>query len=504
MSKGRRHVPKAATLMGSLRSMGYSFESAVCDVIDNSISAHAQNIHVYFPKDPLDDLALGILDDGEGMNEETLLEAMRYGCLSAEEDRSEDDLGRFGLGLKSASLSQCRRLTVVSYGDSKPKGFTWDYSYIVKTQDWMIQELNKHEINSLPYIKNLKRQQKGTLVIWQDFDVLSKSSGGQVYSTLMGLRSSLEGAIALIFHRYLSSIGNSRLHIYINELDITPLDPFLEQHPKTTQKKEFTLDIKDSSGNERLIHVRPFILPFATELSEKDKKLLGGIENLRSKQGFYIYRNKRLIIWGTWFGMKQRAELTKNVRIRVDIPNSLDDIWSIDIKKQNASIPKQILHRLKKAVEEALDFSVRQQSYRGRTKKVDENIDYIWDRKEGRNNTFFYQINRESKLYQFVRDKVSDEDYTYMEMLLVEIEKNIPIQQLYIDKSNESITKFEETDEERLDDVYQKAVTLASALMKIRSDSWEMIIEDLMKSEPFCNYPKIRKKLLKDNIHGND
>ena len=272
--------------MGSLRSMGYSFESAVADVVDNSISAHAQNVRILFPTNPMDELALGILDDGDGMTSDVLFEAMRYGCLSAEKERTEDDLGRFGMGMKSASLSQCRRLTVVSYESKKLNGFTWDYNHIIETQDWMIQELNPTEIEALPYIQKLKGQEGGTIVIWQDFDVLSNSSGGQVYSTLVDLRSSLESTLALIYHRYLSGVGTSRLHIYINELDIKPLDPFLEQHPKTTIKKEIELDILDSSGVERMIKIRPFILPFATELKEKDKQLIGGIENLRAKQGF--------------------------------------------------------------------------------------------------------------------------------------------------------------------------------------------------------------------------
>lgn len=496
MSKDRRHIPKASTLMGSLRSMGYSFESAVADVVDNSISAHAQNVRILFPTNPMDELALGILDDGDGMAADVLFEAMRYGCLSAEEERSDEDLGRFGMGMKSASLSQCRCLTVVSFEGKMLNGFTWDYNHILETQDWMIQELDKNEIDKLPYIEKLKEQKKGTLVIWQDFDVISKSSGGQVYSTLVEFCSSLENTLALIYHRYLTGIGTQRLHIFINELDIKPQDPFLEQHPKTTVKKEIELDIKDSNGIERMIKIRPFILPFATEIKEKDKQLIGGIENLRAKQGFYIYRNKRLIIWGTWFGMKQRAELTKNARIRVDIPNSLDDIWSIDIKKQQASIPKQILHRLKKAVEEALDFSVRQQTYRGRTEKVNDNIDYIWDRKRGRNNTFYYQINRDSKLFKFVREKMIEEDYSYLEMLITEIENNLPIQQLYIDKSNESIVEPEETDG-RLDDVYQMAVTLATTMKNIRTDGWEAIVDDLMNSEPWCKYPSIKNKLLK-------
>ena len=498
MSKDRKHIPKASTLMGSLRSMGYSFESAVADVIDNSISAHAQNIRILFPSTPLDELAIGILDDGDGMKGDVLFEAMRYGSLSAEKERSEDDLGRFGMGMKSASLSQCRCLTVISFDGETLNGFKWDYNHILMTQDWMIQELEKNEIDELPYIERLKKQDKGTLVLWQDFDVISNSSGGQVYSTLVELRSTLENTLALIYHRYLTGSGMQHLHIYINELGIKPQDPFLEQHPKTTVKKEIELDIKDSNGIERIIKIRPFILPFATELKEKDKQLIGGIENLRAKQGFYVYRNKRLIIWGTWFGMKQRSELTKNTRIRVDIPNTLDDIWSIDIKKQQASIPKQILQRLKKAVDEALDFSVRQQTYRGRTEKVNDKIDYIWDRKRGRNNTFFYLINRESNLFKFIREKMTEEDYNYLEILLTEIEKNLPIQQLYIDKSNESIATPEET-EERLDDLYQMAITLASTMMNIRSDGWEAIINDLMNSEPWCKYPSIKDKLLEYN-----
>ena len=498
MSKDRKHIPKASTLMGSLRSMGYSFESAVADVIDNSISAHAQNIRILFPSTPLDELAIGILDDGDGMKGDVLFEAMRYGSLSAEEERSEDDLGRFGMGMKSASLSQCRCLTVISFDGETLNGFKWDYNHILMTQDWMIQELEKNEIDELPYIERLKKQDKGTLVLWQDFDVISNSSGGQVYSTLVELRSTLENTLALIYHRYLTGLGMQHLHIYINELGIKPQDPFLEQHPKTTVKKEIELDIKDSNGIERIIKIRPFILPFATELREKDKQLIGGIENLRAKQGFYVYRNKRLIIWGTWFGMKQRSELTKNTRIRVDIPNTLDDIWSIDIKKQQASIPKQILQRLKKAVDEALDFSVRQQTYRGRTEKVNDKIDYIWDRKRGRNNTFFYLINRESNLFKFIREKMTEEDYNYLEILLTEIEKNLPIQQLYIDKSNESIATPEETDE-RLDDLYQMAITLASTMMNIRSDGWKAIINDLMNSEPWCKYPSIKDKLLEYN-----
>ena len=158
MSRNKQLLPKAATLMGSLRSMGYSFEAAVADVIDNSISAHASKVQVLFPTNPLAHLAVGIMDNGEGMTNDELLEAMRYGSMASEDQRADDDLGRFGMGMKSASLSQCRRLTVISFDGSDCHGYRWDYSYILEKQDWIIQELSRKEIDSVPYADLFLRQ----------------------------------------------------------------------------------------------------------------------------------------------------------------------------------------------------------------------------------------------------------------------------------------------------------------------------------------------------------
>lgn len=496
MSKDLENIPKADMLMGSMRSMGYTFESAIADVIDNSISANCSVVKVLFPTNPLQKSCVGILDNGEGMDDKALFEAMRYGSAANEDTRSENDLGRFGLGMKSASLSQCKVLTVVSLKDTHLSAYTWDYNYIRDKKEWVVKKHNQDEIESFPYIDQLLEFSKGTLALWKDFDVLSKSSDGQVYETLNNLKDVVGDYIALIYHRYLSLPTKNKLTMFVNNQKIKAQDPFLESNPKTTTKKERTIAINDTFGIERQIKIKPFILPFVTDLSEKDKKLIGGIENLRSKQGFYIYRNNRLIIWGTWFGMKPRAELTKNARIRVDIPNTLDDIWSIDIKKQSATIPKRIQNQLKNTVTDALEISVRKQTHRGRKNKVDDKIDYIWDRMEGRNQNYYYQINRESKLYQFVKEKISEEDFGYFEMFIGEIEKNIPIQQMYIDKSNEAI-EVEEADN-RFDDVYQLGVTLIENIRKVSDKNVREIVEDVMKSEPFCNYSDIKEKLLKD------
>lgn len=490
MSKNRENIPNADMLMGSMRSMGYSFESAVADIIDNSISAKCSYIKILFPTNPMEKYAVGILDNGIGMDEETLFEAMRYGS-SAEAERGSTDLGRFGLGLKAASLSQCRVLTVISKKNGQLNGFVWDYNYIISTKQWSLLQLDNIEIGNVPFFDSLDELYNGTLVVWQEFDVLSKSSDGQIYESLDAKKSTVGDYLSLIFHRYIST--PNKLKIYVNQEQLKPQDPFLESHNKTTTKKERTIALNNSQGIEQLIKIKPFILPFATDLSEKDKKLLGGMENLRSKQGFYIYRNNRLIIWGTWFGMKPRSELTKNARIRVDIPNTLDDIWCIDIKKQSATIPKRIQNQLKNTVNEALDISVNKQVHRGRRNNIDDHIDYIWDRNEGRNKMYYYTVNRDSNLFKYVKSKMSEEDYIYLEMLVGEIEKNIPTQQMYIDKSNEAIT--EEEVENRFGDVYQIAVTLLNSY-RSAGNSHEESINIIMNSEPFCNFPKLKEKLI--------
>lgn len=493
MSKDKKIDPRADMLMGSMRSMGYSFESAVADIIDNSITAKCSTVKIMFPNTPLDDLAVGILDDGIGMSKDVLVDAMRYGSIASEDKRDEYDLGRFGLGLKSASLSQCKILTVISYHDGNMVAYSWDYNYILQKKDWIAKELHIEEILRLPYIEELRIQGKGTLVLWQDFDILHKSSEGLVFDALNDMKMRLDDALTLIFHRFLSANKN-KLSIYINNHKVRPQDPFLESHPKTTTKKERSIAIQDTTGIERHIRIKPFVLPYITDLSDKDRKLIGGIENLRLRQGFYIYRNNRLIIWGTWFGMKPRAELTKNARIRVDIPNSLDDIWSIDVKKQSASIPKRIQQQLKNTVIQALDISTTKLTHRGRKEKIDDDRDYIWERFQDRNKSFYYQINRDSKLFQFIRDKMTDDDFYLLQMLLNEVEKNLPIQQMYIDKSNEKIT-IQESDQ-RLDEVLEIGTSMAKSIMSFTNRPYSDIVDDLMKSEPLCNFPQVRETLL--------
>ena len=489
------NTPEAGKLMGSMRSMGYTFKSAIADIIDNSISAGSHEIHLFFPIEA-SSCYVAILDDGVGMNKEELFHAMRYGSSACEDSRILTDLGRFGLGMKSASLSQCSVLTVASNSGGEISAYRWDYNHIRGKKSWLVEELFKEEIELIPHIEELKSQKQGTLVVWQDFDMISKSSSGLVFQSLMDYKAKMIDYLGLIFHRFINSNNkNDRISIYINKHKVEALDPFLEKHDKTTQRKEIDLVIEDKDGIQQHISVLPFILPYVKDLTEKDIKKLGGIENMRVKQGFYIYRNKRLIIWGTWFGM-QRTELTKNARIRVDIPNSLDDIWSIDIKKQNATIPVMIQKQLKRAVEDAMNISVRQQTHRGRKDNLDSKINYVWNRMEGRDSNYhYYEINRQTELFKYVKSKISDEAFNYVEMLIEEIEKGLPFQQMYIDSANNSIQYKEDPEYDA--GLLQRAIPLVKNYIELGLEPKEIIDTIVMKEESFTRVSDIKNELYK-------
>ncbi len=362
-------------------------------------------------------------------------------------------------------------------------------------KSWMMAEYSHEETEDVRFSDYLDDKDSGTVVLWEDFDLMKKSSG-KVYAELASLQSSTADYIALIYHRFLSKDRNG-LEIYSNNYRIEPLDPFLEKHPKTDIRRRISLPVMDNNGIERMVYVQPYVLPFQKDLSPADKKLSGGIENYRSKQGFYIYRNERLIIWGRWFG-RARDELTKYARVKVDIPNTLDDIWGIDIKKQSAKIPGVIKSQLTKAVDEAMDISVRKQKHKGRRTKPDENIDYIWDRIEGRNNSYTYKINRESRIFDLIKGKVSEEVWAQIDMVLEEIEEAVPYQQIYIDKSQD---KVEDTvSDERLAEIRSKAETLVKLAVSMGDTDTETAIQGLMKSEPFNRYPELEEILRKEML----
>ncbi|MEX2104109.1 MAG: ATP-binding protein, partial [Bacilli bacterium] len=327
--------PHAPTLIESTRAIGYTLEAAVADIIDNSITALASCVDIFFF--PINDSYIAILDNGNGMNSTQLETAMRYGSQNPNDNRDANDLGRFGLGLKTASLSQCRTLTVVSKQKNRVEARRWDIDYVAKTEEWSLLVLEtEQEMSTVPRIEELNKLQSGTLVVWQNLDRL-KVGEVNFDRSMSKKMSDVRDHLSLVFHRYISSeAGLKKLRINMNALPVEPADPFLTKRNTQVMADE-VLYIEGAR-----VVVRPFILPHVSALSSDEINALGGKEGLRKSQGFYIYRNKRLILGGTWFRMMRQGELSKLARIQVDIPNELDGLWTLDIKKSTATPPEVV------------------------------------------------------------------------------------------------------------------------------------------------------------------
>lgn len=473
-------VPFAPALIESMRSLGYSFPAAIADLIDNSISAHATEVEIY--SDPVIDPFLIILDNGRGMNNNEIYEAMRYGSTNPLEERSDDDLGRFGLGLKSASLSQCRKFVVVSKQEGELHAYSWDLDYVIQSKAWMLKGYSQEEISLLPKIDLLKNKETGTYIILSDFDRV-KESTGNINETFNKLLDDMINHLSLVFHRFIED----GLNIYVNGLRVKAKDPFLMNHKATQRKRESSFYINDEK-----ITLKPFILPHLSKLSQDDLDKVGGKDRLRNDQGFYVYRNKRLIIWGTWFRLERKDELNKLARVMVDIPNSLDYMWSIDIKKSTASLPDIIKKNMYNAVYEAVISSEAVHTYRGRKEKKDKEIEYVWEKIKGREG-YEYQINRNIPQLELLKATLDESEIKLLNSLLDTIETAFPVQALYVDVAQGKIEDRKE-DDELLEKIWSD---LQMQMDYVKSNN--LPVKDyyamFMKVEPYCNYKEILERI---------
>ncbi len=473
-------VPFAPALIESIRSLGYSFPAAIADLIDNSISAHATDIEIY--SDPGIDPFLIILDNGHGMDKDEIYEAMRYGSTNPLEERSEDDLGRFGLGMKSASLSQCRKFVVASKKGDKLNAYSWDLDYVIKSKAWMLKGYSEEEILSLPMIDLLKEKETGTYIILSEFDRI-KESTGDINETFNKYLDDMINHLSLVFHRFIYE----GLNIYINGLKVEAKDPFLMYHRATQRKRESSFYI-----NDKKITLKPFILPHMSKLSQDDLDKVGGKDRMRNDQGFYVYRNKRLIIWGTWFRLERKDELNKLARVMVDIPNSLDYMWSIDIKKSTASLPDIIKKNMYNAVYESVISSEAVHTYRGRKKKKDRDIEYVWEKIKVREG-YEYQINRKIPQLELLEATLNESELKLLNSLLNTIESAFPVQALYVDVAKGKIEEKKE-DEEVLEKIWSD---LQTQIEYVRNNNLPIkeYYTMFMKVEPYCNHEEIVERI---------
>ncbi|MGO3792738.1 MAG: ATP-binding protein [Enterococcus gilvus] len=462
-------LPNAASLIESMRSIGYSFETAIADIIDNSISAQATQIDIYY-RQRNGQPYIQILDNGHGMNDFELLEAMRLGSKNPTEMRAKDDLGRFGLGLKSASFSQVRKLTVLSKKDEDIHSYQWDLDIVSETQNFNIRVLSNKEISRMPNIDYLLDKASGTVIQWEDFDRLTDSAN-DLTTELSRLMDKMIDHIALIFHRFLVK----KLKIFVNNERIIPKDPFLLNHLGTQERKSKKILI---DGEVIMLH--PYVLPHLSKLSAADQRLSGKINEQARSQGFYLYRNERLIVWGDYLGLSRKTELGKNLRIRVDIPNSLDYLWDIDVKKSRARVPSKISKNLISAITDGELVSKEVNTYRG--KKELKNDKSIWSLYEERDGGFHFELNNENDLYKQLKHSLKDEQLRLFYMFEKALVSNMPIQTIYaqIADGNE-LRVFQDSE------VIESLVETINNLKKMKIMNYEDLLKSLLVTEPFSS-----------------
>lgn len=428
MARSYHLPPSAASLTASLRDLGYSLEMAVADLIDNSISADATDIQI-FCDISRSAPALIIADNGRGMSEDEVIAAMRHGATDPRRERGPKDLGRFGLGLKTASFSQCRRLTVVSVVKGERAGAEWNLARVEEDDDWFISVLEQDEIAEQPFFETLG--DAGTLVIWRDLDRLFEDETGQKRDEIVNEKLAVvERHLSLVFHRFLAGEvkGRRKLSIRINGHPVAAFDPFCRKNEATQMLRDEKVWI-----GEVPVVMQPYILPHHSRLTASEYDYYQDRSDFISNQGAYVYRNDRLMAWGDWFRLVPKGEATKLARVQIDFPNSLDEAWTIDIKKSRARPPHAVRERLRQIISQITARSVT--VHRGRGQKLfQESQAPLWERYADHGGIRF-AINAEHPLVASLGARLSPADADSLRVLLDSIAAALPVEMIYSDYS---------------------------------------------------------------------
>lgn len=433
-------VPNAAAMIESLRAVGYSPQTAIADLIDNSIAAHATNVLVTFWWDGSSSW-VSVSDDGDGMGPAQLTEAMRPGTMGPLEQRRPEDLGRFGLGLKTASFSQCRRLTVAS----KPAGEAvsircWDLDFVAETNRWRL--LTKASADSLARIEGSLSGSHGTVVLWECLDRMVGDvhvDNFKAHARFLEMVDLVDSHLGMVFHRYLSGSA-PKLSISVDcgsgPQAVQPWDPFMEDHPATFCTPE---ESEILPGGR--VKLRGYVLPHKSKLSDEEHRSGGGPEGWNARQGFYIYRNNRLVVAGSWLGLGQdrpwtREEHYKLARLRLDIPNTMDLLWHLDVKKSDARPPGEIREWLKSRALVVRSQAKNVFSHRGAIgpRKKGPQLPSIW-KPVTIDGHPAYRIDRTHPLAERVRSAC--EDTEAFRAMLAMLEQTVPVQRIWLDMAEQ-------------------------------------------------------------------
>ena len=472
-------IPEANSMIETFRAIGYSIEGAIADIIDNSISASARNIWISFEWLG-SDTWLSVKDDGHGMNSDEIIQAMKPGSKNPLDERNNKDLGRFGLGLKTASFSQCRKLTVLSKREFvQPACWTWDLDFVKFSGSWELidylpDERFKSDINNL---------NSGTIVIWNDIDRLvrdfQKEDDNSLNKFLQTMKL-VKSHLAMVFHRF---IEHGKIKILFQDRVIQPWNPFLPYEPTTQGFPEEPL----YNGN---VVVKGFVLPHKSKLTDDKFREAEGPRGWNEQQGFYIYRNERLLLSGDWLGMFRKEEHYKLARIEINLPNFLDSEWQIDIKKSIARPPLPLRDQLKAYASKVRAQAVEVYRHRGKIAIPFPGQKFVplWvDHKRG--DKWFYVINRKHPLIEKIINQAYEKPEKAIETLLRFIEETIPVKSIYIREAEEPEGQGKPFEGKKHDEIFSLMKSIFDSLIN-QGKTIEEAKAVIINLEPFNLYPE--------------
>lgn len=489
-SQRSRHAPpQASAMIEALRGLGYSTATALADIIDNSITAGAKTVSLKFTWEGKNSRVI-IHDDGKGMSADEIDKAMRLGGKNPLDARSENDLGRFGLGLKTASFSQCRRLTVASTGIDGLHSLRWDLDVLASRTDggWHLLEGPFPELDEL--MDPLITAGHGTLVVWDAMDrIVSENFNLDNYHELI---DRVESHLSMVFHRYLER-GRSRFSILINGIPIKPWDPFLSDHPAKPWHSP------SQAFNSTKVEVECHVLPHKDRLTPKEFENAQGPDGWTAQQGFYVYRNERLLVAGSWLGLRSfgtqkpwiKDEAHKLARIRLDIPNTVDADWKIDIRKSTARPPVNLRRWLIRHAEDTRTRARKAFIHRGQISKTSagSTVTQAW-RADHFTGGMRYRIDNEHPAISAVLECAGSLLPQIKAMLRV-IEETVPVQRIWLDTAENKDAPHTGFSGEPPAEVIEILTTLYRNMVLLKGMSPALARENLLHSEPFHNYPEL-------------
>jgi hypothetical protein len=351
--------------MSSLRDIGYDLPSAVADLVDNAIDANSSRVAIEIVADGPDSW-LRVNDDGLGISAARLDEAMRYGTHT---DYAPRSLGHFGLGLKTASLSQCRRLTVASRErDAKRTSIRrWDLDEVLKRDAWTLERLPARDAPDR-LRGPIDQVGHGTVVLWENLDRMlpRRPTAGMTERVLRTATGEIRDHLAMVFHRFLDGEAyddRQRLELTLNGETVEAWDPFARSEPQTRALPRQILEYEESDGRTIAIEVHPYVLPAQQHFSSVEAhRRAGGPQRWNRHQGLYIYRRDRLIQAGGWSRLRTLDEHAKLARMAIDLPIDAEDRFAVDVAKMRVSIPEELRHGLRAVASGAV--AVAQERYR--------------------------------------------------------------------------------------------------------------------------------------------